>query len=73
MLKVLLFHFGGLHDIGVAHRDIGDHSVWLEAPTKVSISSFVMAYFPEALTIGELRETLRASNVTLPEDVKGLR
>lgn len=72
MLKVLLFHFASLHDIGVAHRDIGDHSVWLEAPTKVSISSFVMAYFPEALTVGELRETLRASNVTLPEDVKGL-
>jgi serine/threonine protein kinase/DNA polymerase III delta prime subunit len=68
MAKILLSHFADLHDAGIAHRDISDHSIWLERPTKVSISSFLTAYFPEAGTVGPLRSNLKASGTVLPED-----
>lgn len=68
LVKVLISHFADLHDAGVAHRDIGDHSVWLERPSKVSLSSFVAAYFPVASTVGGLRDSIRAGKAVLPED-----
>jgi len=68
LVKVLLSHFADLHDTGVAHRDVSDHSLWLERPSKVSISGFLTAYFPEAGTVGALRENLRAGKALLPED-----
>lgn len=68
LVKVLLSHFAELHDAGVAHRDVSDHSLWLERPSKVSISGFLTAYFPEAGTVGPLRESLRAGRAVLPED-----
>ncbi len=68
LAKVLLSHFAELHDAGVAHRDVSDHSLWLERPSKVSISGFLTAYFPEAETVGPLRDTLRAGKTVLPED-----
>lgn len=68
LAKVLLSHFADLHDTGVAHRDVSDHSLWLERPSKVSISGFLTAYFPEAGTVGALRETLRAGRAVLPEE-----
>lgn len=68
LVKVLLSHFADLHDTGVAHRDVSDHSVWLERPSKVSISGFLTAYFPEAGTVGPLRDNLRAGKAVLPED-----
>lgn len=68
LVKVVLSHFAELHDTGVAHRDISDHSVWLERPSRVSVSGFLTAYFPEAGTVGPLRETLRAGRAVLPED-----
>jgi hypothetical protein len=68
LVKVLLSHFAELHDAGVAHRDVSDHSLWLERPSKVSISGFLTAYFPEAGTVGPLRDNLRAGKAVLPED-----
>lgn len=68
LVKVLLSHFADLHDTGVAHRDVSDHSLWLERPSKVSISGFLTAYFPEAGTVGPLRDNLRAGRAVLPED-----
>jgi serine/threonine protein kinase len=68
LAKVLLSHFAELHDAGVAHRDVSDHSLWLERPSKVSISGFLTAYFPEAGTVGPLRDKLRAGKTLLPED-----
>lgn len=68
LIKVLLSHFAELHDAGVAHRDVSDHSLWLERPSKVSISGFLTAYFPEAGTVGPLRDNLRAGKAVLPED-----
>lgn len=54
--------------MGVAHRDISDHTIWLERPSKISISGFLTAYFPELGTVGSLRDQLRASKTILPED-----
>lgn len=68
IIKVLLSHFADLHDAGVAHRDISDHSLWLERPSKVSISGLLTAYFPEVGTVGPLRNSLRAGQAVLPED-----
>lgn len=68
LVKVLLSHFAELHDAGVAHRDVSDHSLWFERPSKVSISGFLTAYFPEAGTVGPLRDSLRAGRAVLPED-----
>lgn len=67
LVKVLLSHFAELHDAGVAHRDVSDHSLWFERPSKVSISGFLTAYFPEAGTVGPLRDRLRAGRAVLPE------
>ena len=68
LVKILLSHVANLHDIKVAHRDLGDHSVWLELPTKVTLSGFITAAFPDTKTVGELRSLLRAGGVKLPED-----
>ncbi len=68
LAKIFISHFADLHDLGVAHRDIGDHSIWLERPSRVSISGFVAAYFPEVGTIGGLQNVIRAGSVVLPED-----
>lgn len=68
LIKVLLSHFAELHDAGVAHRDVSDHSLWMERPSKVSISGFLIAYFPESGTVGPLRDNLRAGKAVLPED-----
>lgn len=68
LVKVLLSHFADLHDTGVAHRDVSDHSLWMERPSKVSVSGFLTAYFPEAGTVGALRDNLRAGKAVLPED-----
>lgn len=68
LVKVLLSHFADLHDTGVAHRDVSDHSLWLERPSKVSISGFLTAFFPEVGTVGPLRDNLRAGRAVLPED-----
>lgn len=67
-VKVLLSHAADLHDLGVAHRDISDHTIWLERSSKISISGFLTAYFPELGTVGSLRDQLRASKTILPED-----
>jgi hypothetical protein len=72
LTKVLISHFASLHDIGVAHRDIADHSVWLERASRISLSGFLTAYFPEVGTVGALRGTIRAGGVLIPEDVQGL-
>ncbi|WP_114152300.1 AAA domain-containing protein [Chromobacterium haemolyticum] len=69
-VKVLLSHFARVHRAGVAHRDIGSHSLWLERPAKVSISSFISAYFPSDGTVGSIRPLLRAGEVSIPEDTE---
>jgi len=71
LIKSILEKFSELHKINVAHRDIGTHSLWVAVPTKVSISGFITAYYPEIETLGDYRLLLEAGNISLPEDVFG--
>ena len=68
LVKALLNRFAELHDLRVAHRDIGDHSVWLDRSAKVIISGFPAAYFPEMRTVGTFREKVKVEQAILPED-----
>lgn len=66
--RALLSGVAELHDLDVAHRDLGDHSIWIERPASVALSGFATASFPDQRTISEIRETIRAGSTPLPED-----
>ncbi|WP_250523560.1 MULTISPECIES: AAA domain-containing protein [unclassified Caballeronia] len=57
-----------LHDLNVAHLNIGPHSIWIEPPTTVKFSHLMTASFPEVNTLGESRFQF-LSAVSAPEDV----
>ena len=71
LTKVLISKFAELHLAGVAHRDIGDHCVWLERPQSIRLSGFVAAYLPEMKTVGSIRDRISAITTRLPEDELG--
>ena len=71
LVKALLNRFSDLHDLRVAHRDIGDHSIWLDRSAKVMVSGFPAAYFPEMKTVATFREKVKVEQSVLPEDVSG--
>lgn len=68
LTKVLVSKFAELHRLGVAHRDIGDHCIWLERPDSVRLSGFVAAHFPQMETVGTLKEQVSCITEKLPED-----
>lgn len=61
LVQLLLDKFAQLHKIGIAHRDLGEHSVWLSADDKVTLSGFATAYFSSEQTVGDIREILEVS------------
>jgi serine/threonine protein kinase len=71
LIKILISHFADLHDIDVAHRDISEHSLWLERSAKITISGFITAYFREVKTISGLRNFIKAGLTKIPEDTLG--
>ena len=69
IVQLLLNKFSRLHKAGIAHRDIGDHSIWISAAKKITLSGFISAYYPENGTIGNIRELLSVSGTQdLAED-----
>ena len=60
-VKLLLYKFVDLHSANIAHRDLGEHSVWLSADKKVSLSGFATAFFPKKGTVGDIRDILTVS------------
>lgn len=68
LCKALLSKFADLHDLRVAHRDIGDHSIWFDRPAKVVLSGFPAAYYPEMKTVSTFREKVKVEQAALPED-----
>ena len=68
LTKVLVSKFAELHRLGVAHRDIGDHCIWLERPDSVRLSGFVAAHFPQMETVGVLKDQVSSITEKLPED-----
>ncbi|QPF90857.1 AAA domain-containing protein [Bradyrhizobium commune] len=68
--RLFLDRIASLHRIRVAHRDLDRHSVWIdERRSKVVLSGFGAAHFPERTSIGGTRSKLQASGFRVPEDV----
>ncbi|EGV38084.1 AAA domain-containing protein [Neisseria weaveri] len=61
LVQLLLDKFAQLHKIGIAHRDLGEHSIWLSADDKITLSGFATAYFRSEQTVGDIREILEVS------------
>ncbi|EGV35174.1 AAA domain-containing protein [Neisseria weaveri] len=61
LVQILLDKFTKLHKIGIAHRDLGEHSIWLSADDKISLSGFATAYFSSEQTVGDIRQLLEVS------------
>ncbi len=68
LVKVLLNHFSSLHKINIAHRDIGDHSLWLSPSNKIALSSFMSSYHQPIGTVGPRRSVISTGIIRLPED-----
>ncbi|MGP6191586.1 MAG: NERD domain-containing protein [Vulcanimicrobiaceae bacterium] len=69
--SMLISRVAQLHRDTVAHRDLGSHSVWYdERQSRVILSAFGAAHFPERHTIGDLRLRLIAATSRLPEDIE---
>tara|TARA_R110000737_G_scaffold345336_1_gene373723 strand:- start:4755 stop:9650 length:4896 start_codon:yes stop_codon:yes gene_type:complete len=71
IIKVLVSHLARLHDIDVAHRDIGKHSIWLSLPSKVTFSNFLTASYPDKdrQSVRTVRDILKSGRVEIPEDL----
>ncbi|GAB1260004.1 AAA domain-containing protein [Aurantivibrio plasticivorans] len=52
LVKLLMDKFAQLHQIKVAHRDLGDHSVWISPSKQVALSNFISAYHQPSGTVG---------------------
>lgn len=68
LAEVLLNQFAELHQINIAHRDIGTHSLWLSPSKKITLSSFISAYYQPQGTVGPRRKKLNVGVIPLPED-----
>jgi serine/threonine protein kinase len=61
LVTLLISKFSSLHETKVAHRDLGDHSIWLSPSKDVAISSFISAYHQPQGTVGDFRDILSVS------------
>lgn len=68
LFKILLAQFAGLHGFKIAHRDLGDHSVWFSPSSSIALSNFISAYYQPVGTLGDLRTLLSIGAIALPED-----
>tara|TARA_R110001592_G_scaffold192882_1_gene439970 strand:+ start:27716 stop:32683 length:4968 start_codon:yes stop_codon:yes gene_type:complete len=58
LVKVLVARFADLHELHLAHRDIGRHSVWLSTGQRVALSNFISAFNRNKETVGAIRDEL---------------
>ncbi|MDO5680181.1 MAG: AAA domain-containing protein [Pelistega sp.] len=61
LVKLLLDKFVQLHQINIAHRDLGEHSIWLSVDDKIMLSGFATAYLSSEQTVGDVRDILAVS------------
>lgn len=64
LVKLLLNKFASLHEAKVAHRDIGDHSIWMSPSKDVALSCFISAYHQPQGTVGDHRDILSVAGST---------
>ena len=67
LMKSVVNRFAELHDLKVAHRDIAEHSIWVDRPAKVVMSGFPAAYYPQMKTVGSFREKVKVEQADVPE------
>ena len=67
-VKALLSRFADLHDLNVAHRDVGEHCLWLERPARIVMTGFPAAYYPSLKTVGALSHQIKVERSLLPKD-----
>ena len=68
LVKVLVAQFSLMHGFKVAHRDLGDHSIWFSPDSSISLSNFIAAYHQPAGTVGPRRDQLSIGAICMPED-----
>jgi serine/threonine protein kinase len=73
LMKLLIAKFADLHQIKVAHRDLGDHSIWISPSKEVALSNFISAYHKPAGTVGDYRQFLAVNEVSHGADLEGIR
>ena len=61
LVTLLISKFASLHETKIAHRDLGNHSIWLSPSKDVAISSFISAYHQPQGTVGDFRDLLSVS------------
>jgi len=71
LARTLLSHLAGVHRLGAAHLDLGEHSIWMELPSIIRLSHLVAASYPELATLGDRRYEFLAGQTILPEVVLG--
>jgi serine/threonine protein kinase len=70
LATLFLDRIASLHRLRVAHRDLDRHSIWIDdRRSRVVLSSFGAAHFPERKSIGASRSKLTAGGNRAPEDV----
>ena len=71
LIQILISQLSRLHDIDVAHRDLGSHSIWLSLPSKVVLSNFLTAYYPDPdkKSVSHVRKIIQHGRVETPEEL----
>lgn len=70
LIQMLISQLSRLHDIQVAHRDLGSHSIWVSLPSKVVLSNFLTAYYPdpEKKSVSHVRKIIQHGRIETPEE-----
>jgi serine/threonine protein kinase len=72
IVRALLAPFAELHSMGAAHRDIQPQNLWYsEDSAYILASGFHASFIPEKGTVKGLRDILKSTASTVPEDVYG--
>lgn len=58
-IATLLKLVGELHTNAIAHRDLGVRNIWVEGPTKLSLTGFMACQMPEEGSVGDWLDILR--------------
>lgn len=66
LVRVLIARFADLHQLQLAHRDIGKHSIWLSTGQRVALSNFISAFARKKETVGDIRDELSVYNQATP-------
>lgn len=71
LIQALVSRLASLHDIDVAHRDLGNHSIWVSLPSKVVLSNFLTATYPDPQnkTVSNIRKILQHNQIATPEEL----